>query len=272
MARPIVFLSDLGLRDELVGVCHSVIARIAPDARVVDLSHGVPPTDVSLGAMLLAECIPYAPADAVFLGVVDPGVGTDRKAIAVQTVGDRLLVGPDNGLLSLAWEALEGAGAAFEITSEEIIHSPVSSVFHGRDVFAPAAAHLAAGVPAEDVGPALDPESLVRITLPEPEVDDGVIRCQALDVDRFGNVRLNVRPTHLEAAGLADEPVVLVGSPAASATARGVSTYSRVGLEEYGLIVDPWGWVTVSRFEASAGEGLMVGRNDLVWIGRPDGG
>jgi S-adenosylmethionine hydrolase len=270
VARPIVFLSDLGLRDEFVGVCHSVIARIAPEARVVDLSHGVPPADVSLGALVLAECVAYAPADAVFLGVVDPGVGTGRRAIAVQTVGDRLLVGPDNGLLSLAWEDLGGAGAAFEITSEEFIVSPVSTVFHGRDIFAPAAAHLAAGVPAEDVGPAVDPESLVRLTLPEPEVDDGVVRCQALDVDRFGNVRLNVRPAHLEAAGLGEEPVVLIGSPAASATARRVSTYSGVGLGEYGLIVDAWGWVTVCRFEASAGEGLMVGRDDVVWIGRPD--
>ena len=108
MTRPILFLSDLGLKDDFVGVCHSVIATIAPDVRVVDLSHGVPPMDVTLGALLLADSVPYVPEDAVLLGVVDPGVGTDRKAIAVRSAAGAMLVGPDNGLLSLAWEALGG--------------------------------------------------------------------------------------------------------------------------------------------------------------------
>jgi len=108
VARPILFLSDLGIRDEFVGVCHSVIATIAPDAAVIDLSHGVPPTNVQAGAMTFRECIAFAPQDGVLLGVVDPGVGTDRKAIAVETTSGRILVGPDNGLLSLAWEAAGG--------------------------------------------------------------------------------------------------------------------------------------------------------------------
>ena len=176
MTRPILFLSDLGLKDEFVGVCHSVITRIAPDARVVDLSHGVSPMNVPLGAVLLADAIPYAPPDAVLLGVVDPGVGTDRKAIVVRSKSGTLLVGPDNGLLSLAWQELGGAEAAFEIASLDVLLSPISSVFHGRDVFAPAAAHLAAGLAAEDVGPPVEPASLIRVDVPAQEVDRGTIR------------------------------------------------------------------------------------------------
>jgi hypothetical protein len=270
VTRPILFLSDLGLRDEFVGVCHSTIARIAPDARVIDLSHGVPPTDIALGALLLAESVAYAPGDAVLLGVVDPGVGTNRKAVAIRAEDDRLLVGPDNGLLSLAWEAVGGITAAFEVTSASVVLSPISNVFHGRDVFAPAAAHLAAGMPLEELGPSLDVGELVRLTLPEPEIDQGVVHGQVLDVDRFGNVRLNVRPSHLEVAGLGSDPVVMISSPAASATARRVTTYGEVGFGEYGLVTDAWGWITVIRFEASAADGLLVGRDDLVWISRPD--
>ena len=202
VARPILFLSDLGVRDEFVGVCHSVIATIAPDAAVIDLSHGVPPTNVQAGAMTFRDCIAFAPQDGVLLGVVDPGVGTDRKAIAVETASGRILVGPDNGLLSLAWEAAGGPTRAFEITAPDVLLQPVSSVFHGRDVFAPAAAHLAAGRPPEDLGPELKTDELMTLTLPEADILTGEIRAEVLDVDRFGNVRLNVRPADLPAAGL----------------------------------------------------------------------
>ena len=270
MTRPILFLSDLGLKDEFVGVCHSVITRIAPDARVVDLSHGVSPMDVALGAVLLADATPYAPADAVLLGVVDPGVGTDRRAVVVRAPNGTLLVGPDNGLLSLAWDALGGVDAAFEITSPDVVLSPISSVFHGRDVFAPAAAHLAAGLAPEDVGPAIDAASLVRVDVPLPEVDRGTVRCRVLDVDRFGNLQLNVRPSHLRDAGLDGRPDVLVDSAEASALALRVDTYAGVGEGQYGLIEDAWGWVTVIRYEANAGEGLMVGRDDPVWLRNPE--
>lgn len=270
MTRPILFLSDLGLKDEFVGVCHSVIARIAPDARVVDLSHGVNPMDVTLGALLLADSVPYIPADAVLLGVVDPGVGTDRKAVAVRTASGAFLVGPDNGLLSVAWEALGGVDAAFEITSKDVILSPVSNVFHGRDVFAPAAAHLAAGLAPEELGPALDPPALVRVEIPEPEVDPATIRCRVLDVDRFGNLQLNVRPAHLESAGIADRADVRVDSAECSELALLVETYAEVQPGRYGVVTDAWGWVTVIRFEANAAAGLMVGRGDPIWLRRPD--
>jgi hypothetical protein len=265
-----LFLSDLGLKDEFVGVCHSVITRIAPDARIVDLSHGVPPMNVLIGAVLLADAIPYVPADAVLLGVVDPGVGTDRKAVVVQASNGTLLVGPDNGLLSLAWQELGGAGAAFEIASPDVLLSPISSVFHGRDVFAPAAAHLAAGVAAEDVGPALEPASLIRVDVPAPEVDRGTIGCRVLEVDRFGNLQLNVRPKHLHEAGLDGRPDVRVDSAETSALALRVDTYAAVPEGQYGLLEDAWGWVTVIRYEANASGGLMVGRDDAVWLRGPE--
>jgi S-adenosylmethionine hydrolase len=247
-----------------------VIATIAPDARVVDLSHGVPPMDVTLGALLLADSVPYVPEDAVLLGVVDPGVGTDRKAIAVRSAAGALLVGPDNGLLSLAWEALGGVDAAFEITSPDVLRSPVSLVFHGRDVFAPAAAHLAAGTALEDIGPKLDPTALVRVHIPEPEVERGTIRCRVLDVDRFGNLQLNVRPEHLDEAGLTDRRDLRVDSAESSALAIRIDTYSEVGAGQYGVVTNAWGWITVIRYEANAGAGLLVGRDDPVWLRGPE--
>jgi S-adenosyl-L-methionine hydrolase (adenosine-forming) len=270
MPKPIVFLSDLGLRDEFVGVCHSVIARISPGTTVIDLTHGVPPQDVNLGAILLAESLPYAPSDAVILAVVDPGVGTERKAIAVQTSSDRLLVGPDNGLLSIAWEALGGAALAFEIDSPDVLLAPVSKVFHGRDVFAPAAAALAGGLRIASLGPPVDVGSLVRIHVPEPEVEPGRIRCQVLDVDRFGNVQLNVRPEHLQKAGLDGAPKLLLNSTSATTSARRVDTYGGVEPGEYGILEDAWGWVSIMRFEANAAAELAVREGDPIWIATPE--
>jgi S-adenosylmethionine hydrolase len=126
--------------DEFVGVCHGVIARIAPDAHVIDLSHAVPRQDVLRGAITLGRSVPYLPDDAVYLGVVDPGVGSERRAIVVRTVSGVDLVGPDNGLLSFAWDALGGVDAVVEVRSDAVVLAPVSRTFHGRDVFAPAAA------------------------------------------------------------------------------------------------------------------------------------
>src|SRR5262245_26682420 len=184
MARPIAFLSDFGLDDEFVGVCHGVIARISPETRVIDVTHAVPRHDVVLGAVLLADTARYMPEDAVVLAVVDPGVGTDRREIAVRTSTGALLVGPDNGLLSLVWNRLGGPGAAALIASPDVTLEPRSHTFHGRDVFAPAAAHLSMGAALESLGPLLDLESLVRIQLAEPVIGPASIRAEVLAVDR----------------------------------------------------------------------------------------
>lgn len=179
--------TDYGLSDGFVAACHGVIARIAPAVRIIDITHAVPPADVRRGAAVLAQTVPYLPP-AVHVAVVDPGVGTTRRGVAVRTPY-ALFVGPDNGLLPWAVAALGGAQAAVELTNPEWFPA-VSATFHGRDVFAPAAARFALGAPLSEAGPAIDPGSLVR--LPDPVVSAGPGRLEAtvLTVDHFGNVQL----------------------------------------------------------------------------------
>ena len=208
MSRPIVFLTDYGMADEFVGVCHGVMLRIAPDVQVIDLTHSIPRQDVMHGALTLGRATSYLPEDAVYVAVVDPGVGSGRGSIAVRAASGALLVGPDNGLLSLAWEALGGAADAVEITSDDVVLQPVSRTFHGRDVFAPAAAHLAVGMPLAALGPAIDVDRLHVLELPGPMVAVGAIGARVTGVDGFGNVQLNVGPDDLEAAGIG--PVLTV--------------------------------------------------------------
>jgi len=202
MTRPIVFATDYGLADEFVGICHGVILRIAPDARIVDLTHAIPRQDVMGGALVLGRATAYLPADAVYVAVVDPGVGSERREIAVRAASGALLVGPDNGVLSLAWEALGGASAAVEITAEDVRLQPVSRTFHGRDVFAPAAAHLAAGMALEELGPTVAIEELQVLEPPGPMIARGAIGARVTGVDGFGNVQLNVTPEDLSTAEL----------------------------------------------------------------------
>src|SRR5215204_4254068 len=184
MSHPVVFLSDFGYRNEWVGICHAVINKIAPQSHVIDLSHGVPPRDVRAGALLLLDCLPYIRHEAVVLAVVDPSVGRERD-VALRTEDGRVFVAPDNGLLAPAWRAAEGVAQAVSITSSEILLEPVSPSFHARDVFAPAAAHLAAGASLDDLGGPVDPGSLVDLHVPEPSIEPGKISCDVLDVNRF---------------------------------------------------------------------------------------
>jgi S-adenosylmethionine hydrolase len=170
--RSIVFLSDFGLSNEWVGISHAVLNRIAPESPIADLSHLVPPLDVLSGALLLADSLPYIAEGAVVLAVVDPNVGKDRD-IAIEVLGGRLLVGPDNGLLAPAWETSGGVEKAVEITSENVIVRPVAPMFHVRDILCPAAAHLAAGMTIDQLGSELDPTTLVGLNVPEPEIEPG---------------------------------------------------------------------------------------------------
>lgn len=191
-STPVIsFLSDYGLGDDFVGVCHGVIARICPAARVIDLTHGIARHDVQSGALLLAGAIDYLPL-GVHLAVVDPDVGAARRAIALRTGDGRMMVGPDNGLL---WPAAERAGGVAEAV--DIAHSPwrlepVSATFHGRDLFAPVAAHLATGTALADAGDPLEAAQLVRLELPTPGSRDGAILAHVLHIDRFGNVQLDL--------------------------------------------------------------------------------
>lgn len=198
----VTFLTDWGLQDDFVGTCHGVIATIAPDARVIDVTHGIRPGHVLQGGLALANALPYMPS-GVHLAVVDPGVGSGRRALALRDQEGRLYVGPDNGLLLPAADRFGGVAQAHELANAEYSLQPVSRTFHGRDLFSPAAAHLAAGVALEELGPPVDPDELVRLELPQPEVGRNRIRAVALVVDRFGNIALNLRRDQLEHAELA---------------------------------------------------------------------
>jgi S-adenosyl-L-methionine hydrolase (adenosine-forming) len=178
-----------------------VIKRIAPEADVLDITHGIPPQHVLQGALVLANTLPYMP-EGVHMAVVDPGVGGPRKALAVRGGDGRLYVGPDNGLLLVAVDRLGGVAEAVELTNSEYMLEPVSRTFHGRDVFAPAAAHLARGVELREFGDVVDPGELKRLDMPEPSVGSSRIRATVLYVDRYGNVQLNLTRDHLESAGI----------------------------------------------------------------------
>jgi S-adenosyl-L-methionine hydrolase (adenosine-forming) len=197
----ISFLTDFGLSDDFVGTCHGVMKRIAPEVEIIDITHGIPPRQVLQGALTLANTLPYMPA-GVHLAVVDPGVGSARRALALRDRDGRIHVGPDNGLLIPAAEKLGGIAEVHELTNPEYALESVSRTFHGRDLFSPAAAHLALGVPLADLGPPIDPDALARIELPQPEIGQTRIRCTVLSIDRFGNVQLNIDRSQLEQAGV----------------------------------------------------------------------
>ncbi|MFL5865269.1 MAG: S-adenosyl-l-methionine hydroxide adenosyltransferase family protein [Solirubrobacteraceae bacterium] len=197
----ITFLSDYGLADDFVGICHGVIASACPQARVIDLTHGIARHDVRSAAIVLAEAIPYLPV-GVHLAVVDPDVGAQRRAVALRTGDRRRFVGPDNGLLTLAAEAAGGIVEVVEIARSPFRLKPVSATFHGRDIFAPVAAALAGGATLADAGEPVDAEELITLALPVPRIRDGAVVAHVRYVDRFGNLQLNVRHEDLAQSGL----------------------------------------------------------------------
>jgi S-adenosylmethionine hydrolase len=197
----VTLLTDYGRDDDFVGVCHGVIRGIHPEAEIIDITHGIERYAVRQGALVLRNTLPYMPV-GVHVAVVDPQVGTERRAIALRTADGRILVGPDNGLLSLAWERCAGVEIAADITRSPHRLEPVSATFHGRDIFAPVAAHLAAGAELADAGDPLDPDTLERVELPEPRDEDGAVVAHALVIDHFGNVGLDVDHERLAGTGI----------------------------------------------------------------------
>ncbi len=214
----VTFLSDYGLEDEFVGVCHGVIARIAPDVRVIDVTHGIARHEVRSGALVLRRALGYMPA-GVHLAVVDPGVGSARRAVALRCADEgRLLVGPDNGLLTLAAARFGGVAEAVDLGASPLAVPPVSASFHGRDLFAPVAAYLALGAALADAGEPLDPAELVALDVPRPAVDGRVLHAHVLHADRFGNVMLDADRSDLDACGLRHGDVVIVNGVRAAFT------------------------------------------------------
>jgi S-adenosylmethionine hydrolase len=249
------FLSDYGLDDEFVGVVRSVIRSIAPDVAVIDITHAIEPHDVRGGGLALARSAQYL-CPGVVLAVVDPGVGTSRRAIAVE-VGDgaSVLVGPDNGLLAPAVAMVGGATAAVELTNADYHLPAPGPTFAGRDVFAPVAANLCLGVPLRELGREIDPGELVPGVLPVSRHEDGVLVAEVLWVDRFGNLQLNVDPDDVATFG--DRVWVRVGGH--DRIARRSDTYGDVGPGEVGLVTDSYGLLSIAVDRGSAAAELGIG-------------
>jgi S-adenosylmethionine hydrolase len=270
MALPITFLSDYGVRDEFAGVVHAVIGRICPDARVIDISHGVPRHDVVSGARMLMRSLPYAPP-GVHLAVVDPEVGARRRAIALRAAeDDRLLVGPDNGLLVPAAERFGGIVEVVEISSSPWRLDTVSATFHGRDLFAPVAARLAAGEPLAEAGTPLEPEELERIELSRARVEDGALVARVVEIDTFGNLALDARLRDLKGTDirLADSIAVRAGGRRSPGVfARTFADVRRGGLLLY---EDAGGALAVAVNGGDAGALLGATRGDELRVERSE--
>jgi len=261
----ISFLSDYGRADEFVGVVHSVIRTLAPGVTVIDVTHDVPAHDIRAGGLTLARSAQYL-APGVVLAVVDPGVGTDRRSIAVE-VGDgaSILVGPDNGLLASAVAMVGGATRVVELTSTEHRLEAPGPTFDGRDVFAPAAAALCRGVPLDELGPDIEPLTLRPGMLPLPQIEDDGIGAEVLWVDRFGNVQLNLGPDDLAPLGV-DGDRITVRIEGSERTARRVDAYAQLGPGELGLVVDSYGLLALVLDQRSAAEELGVAASHAVTV------
>jgi S-adenosylmethionine hydrolase len=262
----ITFLTDFGLEDDFVGTCHGVMAGIAPDSRVIDITHGIGPQAVLTGALVLRNTTPFMPV-GVHLAVVDPDVGGNRRAIAVRTDDGRTFVGPDNGLLTLAADEL-GITAAHELTDPRYRLGEISRTFHARDIFAPAAAHLAAGVELSELGPPIDPASLVRIVVPEPQVGRTQVSATVLVVDRFGNVATNARHEHADALGLADGDRVEIRLTLDRYYAFVAQTFADADPGELILYEDSYGLLSLAISQGNAARLTGVSPGDEIRIAR----
>ena len=258
----ITFTTDYGLDDGFVAACVGVIATIAPAARVLDVTHSVPARDIRRGATVLAQTVPYLPP-SVHLAVVDPGVGTARTPVAI-VAANGLLVGPDNGLLVPAAEALGGITAAYELTEPRYRLPTVSATFHGRDVFAPAAAHLAAGIRAELFGPAIDPAGLVRLPKPRILVEPGELTTELLAADRFGNLQLAARLADLAAFGAMPGETVQVRVGDRTGIGTVGRTFADVPPGDTVVFVDSAGHVAIAVNGGSAADRLGCTTGDSV--------
>jgi S-adenosylmethionine hydrolase len=261
----ITFLSDYGLEDDFVGICHGVIASLCPDARVIDLTHGVERHDVRRGALILQEALPFLPL-GVHLAVVDPDVGAERRAVALRLADDRLLVGPDNGLLSLAAERVGGVVEAVDIAHSKFRLEPVSATFHGRDIFAPVAATLARGTPIAEVGEPCDPDQLVRLAVPQPRVEHGMLLAHALYIDHFGNVGLDVEHDQVTELGLRLGSPVGVDAGSGELQVNYVRTFADVSRGELMVYEDAYRRLSLAVSHGSAADRLGISVDDELRI------
>ena len=262
----VTFLSDYGLEDEFVGVCHGVMLRIAPHVRVVHLHHNIRRQSIRHGAVVLQQSVAFLP-DSVHLAVVDPSVGSERRAVVLETAWGEFFVGPDNGLLIPAAQECGGIKRAFEVTDQRFMLTPVSRTFQGRDVFAPAAAHVANGVDPEELGPAIEPGTLAPLEIADAWVHDDHLHAEILQVDRFGNLQLNFGREHLEKIDLGDTEHLEVRLEGHRLRLPFVGTFSDVKAGEFALVEDSYRHMSLAvnngdaaaRLRARPGSNVIVG-------------
>jgi S-adenosyl-L-methionine hydrolase (adenosine-forming) len=264
------FLTDYGTVDEFAGVVRAVIRDLAPHVAVIDLTHEIAPFDVRAGSLALARCIGYVPRGVV-LAVVDPGVATERRAVAIEVAGgDGVLVGPDNGLLAPAVAMAGGAERAVELTNADYQLAAPGATFAGRDVFAPAAAHLCNGVDLYDLGTPVDPGVLLPATVPLPREDGDAVVAEVLWVDRYGNCQLNVGPDDLPAHWGATLQI-RIASPldpngASTRIASRATSFAALGAGAAGLVLDSYGMLAICFDQRSAAAELGLAAGDQVTV------
>jgi hypothetical protein len=264
----ISLLTDYGNYDGFVAACHGVIGRIDPTARVVDITHDVPPGDIRRGAAVLAQTAPFLPT-AVHVAVVDPGVGTDRRAVALATPNG-VLVGPDNGLLGWAAAVLGGVESAVALTNPAYHRAAVTATFHGRDIFAPVAAHLASGVELTEVGDAIDPVGLVSLAAPIVVAEPGRLACEVLTVDRFGNVQTSADAAALATSGLHPGGLVDLATGDERHRVPFGGTFGSVPRDQILSYVDSAGYLSIAVNGGNAASRLRLRPSDPVEILRVD--
>ena len=264
-SRAISFLTDFGYRDEFAGVCRGVIHRINPELVVLDVTHGIEPGDVQRGGLALASYVPFS-VPAVHLAVVDPGVGTERRALAL-AAGEHFLVGPDNGILWPAVERLGGIDEAVEISASPFRLEPVHRTFHGRDIFSPVAAQLASGVPISEVGEMVETSSVVRLDLPRPRLEGDLLVAHVIATDRYGNLALNVTADLIERSFLAAGGRVAIeaAGPATAEIAVG-GTFGDVGPGEPLLYPDPSGSLALAVNRGDAATTFALAPGDEITL------
>jgi S-adenosylmethionine hydrolase len=265
-ASIVTFLSDYGLEDEFVGVCHGVMLTIARDLKIIDIDHNILRQNVRHGAIVLAQSVLYMP-DAVHLAVVDPAVGSARKAVAIESAWGQVFVGPDNGLLMPAVEATGGVRRAFELTDKRFQLTPVSRTFHGRDIFAPAAAHVASGVDPSELGPELDPAALVPLQLPVAWVHEDHLHAEVLQVDRFGNLQLNLRQEQMAEVGLGPGSQLEVRTEGHRRVMPWALTFSDVPAGSLVVVEDSYRYLSVAINNGDAAQYLRARAGSTVIVG-----
>jgi len=255
----LTFLTDYGLEDGFAAVCHGVAAQIAPELHITDITHLIPPGDIRRGAVVLAQAVPYFPP-AVHVAVVDPGVGTARRGVAVQA-GQSLFVGPDNGLLPPALAVAGGATRAVSLTNTALWRDTTAATFHGRDVFMPVAARLAAGLPLAAAGEPTEVTSLVTLPPPECRLTANGAQVEVVTVDRFGNAQLSLPGRDASLAGLTLGATVTLSWDDGTATAPFGRTFGDVAPGGLLCYTDSGGWVAiaVAGGDAAARLGLRAG-------------